>query len=157
MMAKAKQKRATTKRKPKRKQTGGQKPENAAPKQKTDRKPRNWDKVTAAAYLRLLGGSQEISAKGAGCSRRSVQMWEKKSWWKDALDEARDRWLQDGDAAAMRTHLAIFNDPAERGVHTRWAMERRFAEFKPPPTRVGFGDGDGDGEPVDLTVRFIKS
>ena len=114
-------------------------PEEAAGSEKRIRRPRNWDKCVNVAYLRMLGASQEMAAKKAGCSERSIRNWEKAKWWKDAEEEARDRWLKDGDMASMRGVLSAM----ARGdaATARWWADRRVPELAPPSKRIAGPDG----------------
>lgn len=120
-----------------------------------DRLPYNWDKAISVAYLRLIGASQEVAAKEAGCSERSVATWEKKSWWPDAQAEARQRWLRGGDAMARRGLLRALSDGNEYAATSRWWADRRIPELKPPKVRSEISGPDG--EPVEVGIEDART
>ena len=126
---------------------------DAAPKPQNVRKPVNWDKAVSVAYLRLLGVTQEKSAQQAGCSKRSIVSWEASKWWPDAMNEARQRWLQGGDQAAMR---GLLNNLVREEPQTcRWWADRRIPELSPPKVKGEFGGGEGT--PLSLEISFVGS
>ena len=92
----------------------------------------NWDIAISAAYLRLLGATQEEAAEAAGCGVRTIQTWEKCDWWLEATNEARHRWLKGGDALAMKAILQALKDPGEYAHMGRYWADRRIPELKPP-------------------------
>ena len=121
------------------------------------RRPVNWDKVISVAYLRLLGASQSVAAEQAGASERSVRSWEACSWWKDALVEARQRWLRGGDAAAMRGLLKALSSETEYATTSRWWADRRIPELAPPNQKVDATISGPDGAPLVAEIVFVNS
>ncbi len=111
--------------------------------------PADWDKAVAAAYLRLIGQSQNDSAKGAGVGRRTLQRWEISDWWPDACEEASGRWLSHLVSTA-RVSLA-------RGVAVNpglamTVLERVDARLAPAAQRHEHsGPGGGPIESRELT------
>jgi transcriptional regulator with XRE-family HTH domain len=99
------------------------------------KRPAFWEKRVIAAYLRLLGATQEATAGAINRSKRTVQYWESdKSAWKLAQEEAAERWLDDLTNAARKTVLE-----AIRAGDSQLAMailERRVPELAPPKSRV---------------------
>lgn len=130
----------------------------SAGKKNPVKKPQKWDKVVSAAYLRLLGASQEVAAKQVGVSERAVRNWEQCSWWDAALNEARNRWLSGGDSAAMRGILKALNSDNEYAVMSRWWMERRMPErFAPPTCRIDATVGSKEDSPLIVERRDLES
>ncbi len=131
---------------------------------RTPRKPRNWDNAISVAYIRMIGYpkvSQGQAALQVGVSERTVRAWESAPWWAQARQEARDRFLRGGDAAAMRGILLAFQDEKERGLMSRWWAERRMPELEPPRFKHEHGGPDGGPVPVfhglsDEAVDLVK-
>ncbi len=116
---------------------------DSAPRDRV-RRPQNRDKALAAAYLRLLGGTLDQSADGAGCARRQIVEWETCSWWPELQAEARQRWLRDGDARTMRGLLKALGDPREYAQAAKWWADRRIPELKPPKLQTELTGKDGE-------------
>lgn len=57
------------------------------------RKPHDWEKATSAAFLRILGATQQEAADSVGVARQTVVKWEHSEWWPEAMDDAKQRWL----------------------------------------------------------------
>ena len=98
------------------------------------KKPQDRDLCVSAAYLRLIGLSQEKAAEGAGCSERSIQDWEHCSWWPDVVEEARKRWL-DKVTRLARGGIVESLESKEGGVKgtmARYVADRAVPEMKPP-------------------------
>jgi hypothetical protein len=97
-------------------------------------KPNDWDICVAAAYLRLIGLSQEKAAEGAGCGERSIQDWEKCSWWDKAVQEAKGRWLRKVEYLAMMgiAEGLLSKDGGVKGTMSRYVADRMVPEMKPP-------------------------
>lgn len=155
-------KKTTRKKAKKRRLHRKAKTKKTAPKEKSKSKksaenkdrvsrPQNRDKALSAAYLRLLGASQGRAATEAGCAVRALRDWETCSWWPDMLAEARQRWLRGGDAAAMYGSMRAFKDPREYAQHSRWWMDRRIKELKPPSLQLA-GEGGGPVKIQYLTI-----
>jgi hypothetical protein len=99
------------------------------------KKPQDWEKAVSVAYLRAIGHTQIEAAKGAGCGVRTLREWEQSAWWKDAMAEARGRWLQGVEAFTRRGILSALTDQNEYAQMARWAAERLIPEMKPPKRR----------------------
>ncbi len=93
-------------------------------------KPRTWDKALSAAYLRLLGLSQEKAAKGAGIGERTLIRYEMSGWWPSACAEAVDRWMHQLEIECRTTIMA-----AVKGgdVQTAVKMLERIDKRLAPP------------------------
>ena len=120
------------------------------------RRPHNWEKAISVAYLRLLGATQEVSAKQAGVGERTLRTWEGCSWWADAIAEARQRWLRGGDAAAMRGLSKALASETEYAATARWWAERRMPELKPPKLQVDADVGGKAGAPLVTRIEFVN-
>jgi hypothetical protein len=71
----------------------------------------HWDKVVAAAYLRIIGHTQEEAATSVGRNERTIREWESDpELWTAARAEARSRWLNDAEDAARRAVLSQLKD-----------------------------------------------
>lgn len=113
--------------------------EISADKSDPVKRPRSWDKALKAAGMRLLGASQAEAAKTAGIGERTLQRYEKCSWWPEAEKQAREKWLDDVRAAAYRSLLKLVRgtdemDPDPKTV--RWTLERIDEQFIPPKQRI---------------------
>lgn|GEM_PF-3027195 len=97
------------------------------------KKPHSWDKAVSAAYLRLLGNSQEASARSAGISPRSLVSWETCSWWPQAKQEAKERWLNDLVAKARVSIEAGVQDDPNLALKI---LERLDLDLRPPKERM---------------------
>jgi len=117
------------------------------------RGPQNWDKVVSAAYLRLLGEPNVDAAKAVGCGERNLRVWQKKPYWKQAVEQARSRWLQGVESGAMRGITEGLSDPQEYATMSRWAAERVIPEMSPPKQRQEHS-GPGGG-PIQATAEVV--
>ena len=135
---------------------GRHKDPNSAFFHDTVTQPNDWDKAVSAAYLRLLGASQAVTAKEAGVGERTLRTWETCGWWVNAEAEARSRWLRGGDAAAMRGIQKGLKSDSEYAVMSRWWADRRIEELKPPNLQVDATVGGVDGGPVRMEVILVK-
>ena len=117
------------------------------------KKPQDWDKVVACAYLRLLGHSREKAAEGAGAGERSLFDWEHCSWWKDAEAEAKGRWLR-GLASKARNSLETgVGDDANLALKV---LERLDDDLAPPKNRHEVGGEGGGPLEVVVTRKIVK-
>ncbi len=66
---------------------------------------RHWPKRVAAAYLRMMGASQELAAKSVGRSERTIRLWESEPTWSQAREEARDLWVGDLEDSSRKAVL----------------------------------------------------
>ena len=56
--------------------------------------PVHWERHILAAYLRMMGSTQEQAARAVGRSVRTIRDWEAdKVHWNLAREEAKGRWL----------------------------------------------------------------
>lgn len=118
----------------------------SAERKKREHRPRNWDKAVNLAYLRMVGYprmTQETAAKRAGVSVRTLRDWENAPFWAAAKAEARDRWFNDGDAAAMQGILDGMTDPNESAQMSRWWAERHIPELAPPKQKSEITGANG--------------
>src|SRR5262245_8465827 len=105
---------------------------------------RHWDKRVSAAYLRMLGLTQEEAGNAVGRSKRSVADWEAdKQTWAFACEEARQRWLHDVTNAARASLLNHLKEE-HSGLLALQVLERVDADLAPAKQRVDFSlDGGG--------------
>lgn len=120
------------------------------------KRPPHWDKLVSAAYLRIMGATQNETAKGVGRSLRTIQLWEaQKELWQAARAEARDRWLSDVVDASRSTVLkAVRSGNAELGFTI---IERVDDELAPPRQRHEHTGEDGGPMEVTVTRRVVAS
>jgi len=97
---------------------------------------RHWDKRVSAAYLRMLGFTQEAAGNAVGRSKRSVADWEAdKKTWALACDEARKRWLNDVTNAARASLLNHLKEE-HSGLLALQVLERLDEDLAPAKQRV---------------------
>ena len=91
-------------------------------------RPRDWQKATAVAYLRLVGLTQIDAAKGAGIGERTLRRYEVSPWWPEACAEAVGRWMQQLEIECRITLLAsIKNGDAVAALKVLERLDRRLA------------------------------
>lgn len=112
------------------------------------KRPRYWDKMVSAAYLRMMGATQAECAKSVGRSRRTIQLWESDTeTWAQARAEASERWLAEATDAARRAVLAeVRAGNAEFGFRILERVDRRLAPPKQKHEHTGRGGG-----PIETT------
>lgn len=121
----------------------------------TQRRPKHWDKMVSAAYLRMMGSVQKAAAKAVGRSERTIQAWEADGdTWREARAEARERWLADGDDAARRAVLGSIQ--AGNAAMGQWWLERRDEGFAPPKQKHEVGGKGGDPIEITVTRRIVR-
>ena len=104
--------------------------EKLAPYWQKTTTPVDWDKVVAAAYLRLRGLSALDCAKGVSCSQRSIRRWMNSDFWPRACEEATKRWMHDLTAASKTTLLkGIRAGDTEKALKI---LERTEPQLAPP-------------------------
>lgn len=105
------------------------------------KRPKRWDKMVSAAYLRMLGQTQAQVARAVGRSERTIRLWEEDALWAEAQAEARERWFGDAVEVALATVLKS----ARRGnVETaKWILERLEPKLAPPAVRHRHSGGLG--------------
>lgn len=97
--------------------------------------PRYWEKRVAAAYLRMMGLTQEDAAHAVGRHKRRVAEWEsEKDTWALAREEARRRWLGELTDAARSTLLKTIRDGAN-GLLALQVLERLDEDLAPAKQR----------------------
>lgn len=115
----------------------------------------HWDKVVSAAYLRMIGATQEAAAAAVGRSGRTIRSWEsEEELWTHARAEARSRWLTDAEDAARSAVLKSMQlGNADLG---KWLLERVEPALAPPKQRHELG-GQG-GQPIEVVVtrRIVR-
>ena len=115
--------------------------------------PRDWDKAVSVAYLRLVGETQEQAAAGAGVGERTLRDWEKCSWWKDALEEASARWLNNLTAHARGGLLAAVKADGPLALKV---IERTDPRLAPNASKLELSGPDGGAIPTDVTVTLVR-
>lgn len=132
--------------------TDDQEPEEPAGKTDPVGRPVDMEKAIATAYLRMMGATQERAAEGAGASVRSIQSWEKCSWWDDAREAARKRWMKDlTDSARKGLTQGVKDD----GTLALRVLERVDPELAPPKMQAEIGGVGGGPIEVNVTKRVI--
>ncbi len=96
--------------------------------------PRDREVALSAAYLRLLGHTQQEAANAAGLDPRTIGRWEASSWWPDIVREAGDRWLAGAIGKARRALLEALGQPD--GPLALKVLERTVPELAPVSQRV---------------------
>ena len=118
--------------------------------------PHDWEKVVSVAYLRATGDTQKEAAAKAGCSERTVRVWEHSPFWPKAQFEANRRWLQGVEAFARRGIMSALVDNGEYAQMARWVAERTIPEMIPPKQRRELSGPDGGPipteNPLDLSL-----
>ncbi len=94
------------------------------------KKPQNWDKAVAAAYLWLITDNLKTSAKEVGIGHRTLKRWKGSPWWYDACEQASERWLKAGKGEARRGLLKAIK--AGDTASQRWLLERTDMRLAPP-------------------------
>lgn len=120
---------------------------SSAPAQEKKRHA-HWDKVVSAAYLRMIGHTQEEAARGVGRSQRTIQLWEADTeLWAAAREEARGRWLQATVDASRQSVLKAAGRNADLAFRI---LERVDPELAPPKQKHEHS-GEGGG-PIAIEV-----
>lgn len=118
------------------------------------RRPSHWDKRVSAAYLRMLGASQEKAASAVGRSERTVRQWESEDTWPFARQEARERWLSDLTDKARLRLIESLDDPSNGDLALK-ILERMDDDLAPAKHKLEHsGEGGGPVE-VAITHRVI--
>ena len=100
--------------------------------------PAHWDKWLSAAYLRMLGATQQQAAKTVGIGERTLRRWEADDLWGRACDQARGRWLHGMEMCARGALLDALRDDSDsvrRGFLALKILERLDPDFAPPRRR----------------------
>jgi hypothetical protein len=109
-----------------------------------EKRPPNFERWVGAAFLRLLGNSQNETAAAIGVSERSIRRWEASPDWPKAIEEADRRWLKNLDGMmrrGMRSTVSRLKEDIIAGRREaydfiKWYAERRWPEFAPPARRL---------------------
>ena len=128
--------------------------DKTADKKTRPRRPSHWDKMVAAAYLRIMGATQKEAAVSVGRSERTIRDWETdRDTWAEARAEAADRWLCDVIDAARNSVLTGAKRDPDMGFRILERVDPRLA----PPKQKHEHSGEGGG-PVEITVtrRIIR-
>lgn len=121
------------------------------------RRHAHWDKVVAAAYLRMIGHTQAEAAGGVGRNARTIRLWEADTeLWAAAREEARDRWLNDALDAAR---AAVLNSAKMGNVETgKWLLERLDEDLAPPKLKMEMaGAGGGPVLVAGLDIAVVPA
>lgn len=121
-----------------------------------DGKPhRHWDKLVSAAYLRMMGATQEEAAQAVGRAERTVRSWEADGpVWNLAREEARSRWLVDLEDASRQAVLKVISQG-----HASMAfqvLERIDPNLSPKQTIEHRGDKGGPIQ-IEVTRRIVRA
>lgn len=121
-----------------------------------DGKPhRHWDKLVSAAYLRMMGATQDEAAEAVGRAGRTLRGWEAdRDVWALAREEARSRWLVDLEDASRQAVLKVI----QQG-HANMAfqvLERIDPNLSPKQTVEHYGSAGGAIQ-VEVTRRIVRS
>lgn len=120
----------------------------AAPKVKA--KPHaHWEKLVSAAYLRMIGATQDEAATAVGRIDRTIRMWEAdRELWEQARTEARHRWLNEAEDVARGAILASLKaGNADMGMRL---LERIDARLAPKHKHELSGP---DGGPIETAAK----
>lgn len=118
-------------------------------------KPQSWDKAVFAAFLRMIGHTQDDAANIAGVGSRTLARWEVSEFWPDAQDEAsKDRWLRHLIHAARR---GLSTGVIADGNLALKVLERTDDRFLPPAQRLEHGGVGGEAIEVAVTRKVIRA
>lgn len=111
--------------------------------------PRDEEKALSAAYLRLIGHTQEAAAKAVGIGERTLRRYEECSWWPELRRQAADRWLTNLAAQARNTLMeAIKDGDADKALKV---LERTEPALAPKQKHEISGE---DGAPIEFTLHL---
>lgn len=120
------------------------------------KRPKHWDKMVSAAYLRMLGATQKTTAKAVGRIERTIRQWEADvETWNAARVEARERWFADADADARAAITARLR--ACDGDVARWFLERTDDRLTPPRVRAEISGPGGGPMEVAVTRQVVPA
>jgi hypothetical protein len=114
----------------------------------------HWEKVVLAAYLRMMGHTQEEAGAAVNRAERTVRVWEAdKELWEKARQEGRRRWYEEAADAARQSVLRGVRRNPELGFRF---LEKIDPELAPPKQRHEV-TGEGGG-PMEVTVirRIVR-
>lgn len=110
---------------------------------------RYWDKMVSAAYLRMLGATQEEAAEAVGRAERTIHGWEKDERWSLAREEAKERWLSGLADKARARALELIEETDDLGDVLK-VLERLDERLLPPKQRMELTGEDGG--PVEHSI-----
>lgn len=116
--------------------------------------PSDPEAAYSAAYLRYTGASQKEAADIVGVHYNTISNWERASWWPQAQQVARDRWLG-GLAAKSRKSVEIGVETDPRLAMT--VLERLEPALSPKATMQLTGADGGPVEIANLTDEQRRS
>lgn len=105
--------------------------------------PRDWDTAVAAAYIRVIGGTQKQAAAAAGCGERTLRDWENSDFWERAKQEAADRWLNGVVAHSRKTIIQHLEGPDGDPNLALKLLERLDDKLLPPKVRAEHSGPNG--------------
>lgn len=117
----------------------------------TIQKPHDIEKATSAAYLRLMGATQEQAGKAVGVARQTVVKWEASDFWPSAVETAKSRWLAGLAAKARASVETAIPDDARLAFSV---LERLEPALNPKATV----QVEGGAQPVriEVTRKVVK-
>jgi len=87
--------------------------------------------MVAAAYLRIMGATQEAAASSVGRSAKTIYNWEQDERWREAREEAADRWMCDLTDASRKAVLdSVCKGNAYMGLSILERVDARLAPAK---------------------------
>jgi hypothetical protein len=115
-------------------------------------RPRHWDKMVLAAYLRIMGRTQKEAAEAAGRSERTIQAWEASELWREAEQEAEeDTFLRSLKHASMR---AVLQNVEDGNPMLGWdALQRLIPQLAPKQRLEHTGKNGG---PIQTETRLAE-
>lgn len=115
-------------------------------------RPNDVEQATSAAFLRLLGATQQEAADAVGVGRVQISKWENSEWWPSIVESAKSRWL-DGLAAKARSSVeAAIPDDARLALQV---LERLEPALNPKATMEVIGDAARPVR-VEVTRRVVE-
>lgn len=110
--------------------------------------------MVSAAYLRIMGATQEEAANAVGRKARTLREWEADSEsWAEARAEAANRWMSELIDASRISVLAGAKTNPDMGMRILERVDPRLA----PPKQKHEHGGEGGG-PIEITVtrRIVR-
>lgn len=120
--------------------------------------PAKPHKALMAAVLRLQNYTQKEAAAAAGLGKRTLERYEKCSWWAEYLQLAEDEFLGELVGESRRTVLSAVKDKGGTKGDSDLAfkvLERRIDRLAPPRQR-GEAPSGFDVDPEDLTDEELE-
>lgn len=126
---------------------------NPAGSEEAQKRPKHWDKMVLAAYLRILGRTQKEAAEAVGRSERTIRDWESSELWREAEREAEeDTFLRALKHASMRAVLQ--NVDEDGNPMLGWeALQRLMPQLAPKQRLEHTGKNGG---PIQTETRLAE-